>query len=168
MITIVYASDLNGVIGANGTLPWHLPSDLKAFKRLTEGHTVLMGRATYDSLPEHVRPLPGRVNIVLTRNTNRDFPKDVQVIHDLKDFLLTWPEDKKLYVIGGASVFNEAIHYAVSVIHTRIFERYEGDTYFNIRNYHDFSRVISKICDFPEDEGVKYSQDSYRRILPDR
>ncbi len=139
-IVIIAAIAENGVIGREGKLPWHLPEDLKRFKRLTEGYPVIMGRKTYQSLPENYRPLPNRLNIVLTRN--RDFAvegKNVSVAHSLQEALASLDnrdvEDTnidcgRVYVIGGQSVYRKALPYADKMELTLVHEQIEGDALF--------------------------------------
>ena len=80
-LTLIAAVARNGIIGKDNALPWHLPADLRHFKALTTGHTVIMGRKTWESLPEKFRPLPGRRNIVVTRNAGYGAPGASVVIH---------------------------------------------------------------------------------------
>lgn len=106
MIIAIVAMDEKRGIGINNTIPWHLPEDLKRFSKLTSGHSVLMGRKTYESLPEKFRPLPNRKNIVLTRNPESlDLPKDVEVISDLNKFAKNFPKNEKLWIIGGSEIY---------------------------------------------------------------
>jgi dihydrofolate reductase len=111
------------VIGANGGIPWHHSEDLKFFKRTTLGHVVLMGRTTYESLG---RPLPGRENWVLTRGAPI---AEVVTISSPMD-IPTPPEGKKVFVIGGAQVYELLMPECTEILLTRIHQEYPGDTYF--------------------------------------
>jgi dihydrofolate reductase len=91
------------VIGRDGTIPWHLPEDLARFKTLTMGHTVVMGRRTWDSLPARFRPLPGRRNVVLTRNRGFDAP-GAEVVGSIDDAI-----DDQTWVIGGSEIYHLAL-----------------------------------------------------------
>lgn len=91
------------MIGRDGRLPWHLPEDLARFRELTQGHAVVMGRRTWDSLPERFRPLPGRRNVVLTRRTDVELP-GAEVAHDMGEALRLLP-DRDAWVIGGLEVY---------------------------------------------------------------
>jgi dihydrofolate reductase len=125
---IVAAVAENGVIGKNGELPWHIPEDMKHFKELTMGNPVLMGRSTFESLPGSVRPLPGRTNIVLTRS---GVEADVKEAGSLEEAYRTADEHgDKLFIIGGASVYEQTLDDADRMEVTRIHEEYEGDTEF--------------------------------------
>ncbi|MEE6139459.1 dihydrofolate reductase [Mycobacterium sp. 050128] len=104
---LVWAQSTSGVIGRNGDIPWNVPEDLARFKQVTVGHTVVMGRLTWDSLPARVRPLPGRRNIVLSRRS--DFVADGAEVVDSLDKALTDPE---AWVIGGAQVYQLALPHA--------------------------------------------------------
>jgi dihydrofolate reductase len=125
-VGLVWAQAANGVIGADGTLPWHLPEDLARFRELTLGSTVVMGRATWDSLPDRVRPLPGRRNVVLTRRTGWQAPGAV-VATSLEEALAGAPGD--VWVIGGGSVYRAALPMADRLVVTELAGAFAGDTY---------------------------------------
>ncbi|WAJ47003.1 dihydrofolate reductase [Mycobacterium sp. Aquia_216] len=99
-VGLVWAQSTSGVIGRNGDIPWRVPEDLARFKQVTVGHTVVMGRRTWDSLPAKVRPLPGRRNVVLSRQAG--FEADGAEVVDSLDTALTDPE---AWVIGGAQIY---------------------------------------------------------------
>jgi len=103
-IGLIWAQSTSGVIGRDGTIPWHLPEDLARFKTLTMGHTVVMGRRTWDSLPERFRPLPGRRNIVLTRNGAVD-ATGAEVMGSMDEALV----DEPTWVIGGSEIYHLAL-----------------------------------------------------------
>jgi dihydrofolate reductase len=125
VVGLVWAQAANGVIGADGSLPWHLPEDLARFKALTLGSTVVMGRATWESLPASVRPLPGRHNVVLTRRPGWQAP-GAEVCGSLAA-ALDRPGD--VWVVGGASVYAEALPHADLVVVTELADAVEGDTF---------------------------------------
>jgi dihydrofolate reductase len=127
-LNLIYARARNGVIGANKQLPWHLPEDLVHFKRLTLGHPVLMGRKTWDSLPPRFRPLPGRVNAVLTRNENFN-ENGIQRFYELREALTFFQNQAEVWVIGGAEIYALALPYAQRVVVTEIDADFEGDAY---------------------------------------
>jgi dihydrofolate reductase len=125
-ISLVVAAAENGVIGAGNQLPWHLPEDLKRFKALTLGKPILMGRKTHASIG---RPLPGRTNIVLTRQQDLTLPGCV-VVHTLEEAKAAAGSAAELAVIGGTEVFAQALSSA-DVIHlTRVHARVPGDAHF--------------------------------------
>ena len=125
-IYLVVAVAANGIIGANGKLPWHLPEDLKHFKRLTLGHPVIMGRRTWESLPG---ALPGRENIVVSRNAGFEAP-GAAVAASLDAAIAFCAGEKVAFVIGGTSLFAEALPIASGLVVTEIQRDYEGDTWF--------------------------------------
>ncbi|MGI5129660.1 dihydrofolate reductase [Pseudonocardia sp. CA-107938] len=122
MIGLIWAQSANGVIGRDGTLPWHLPEDMAHFKTVTAGATVLMGRRTWESLPPRFRPLPGRRNLVLSRT-----PQEVETFPDLEAALAAATGD--VWVIGGAAVYAAALPRADRIEVTEIREHVDGDTY---------------------------------------
>jgi dihydrofolate reductase len=125
-ISLILAMAENGVIGRGGRLPWHLPADLKRFKALTTGHTIVMGRKTFESIGE---PLPNRRNVILTRNVN--FHHDgVIVVHNLADAFLGADEEEKIFVAGGAEVYRQAIPQADRVYQTLVHSEVDGDICF--------------------------------------
>lgn len=106
-VGLVWAQSTSGVIGRNGDIPWHVPEDLVRFKQVTVGHPVIMGRRTWDSLPARVRPLPGRRNIVLSRQA--DFTADgAEVTRSLKTAFESLSEPEA-WVIGGAQIYVQAL-----------------------------------------------------------
>lgn len=148
MIALVVAMDRNGVIGAGGTMPWHLPADLAHFRRLTKGHTVVMGRKTYRSIGS---PLKHRHNIVLTRD--RTFAADgCEILHDVQE-ILRRPEP--LYVIGGAEIYREFLPYADLLHITRVDAEVEGDTVFPAFDRQEWERT--EATERPADEKNAYN-----------
>ena len=127
-IHLIYARSANGVIGANNTLPWHLPEDLAHFKRTTMGSPVIMGRKTWDSLPPKFRPLPGRQNLVLTRQAAWQAPGAVRV-GSVAEARALFPEGSDAWVIGGAEVYAQALPLADSVVVTEIEADFDGDAF---------------------------------------
>lgn len=124
LITLVVARARNGVIGRDGKLPWHLPADLKRFKTLTMGSSMVMGRKTFESLPGM---LPGRRHIVLTRNRGWG-AKGVDVVHELEE-VLEVAGSGPLSVIGGADIFELFLPLADRIELTEVLEDVQGDTY---------------------------------------
>ncbi|PRY08311.1 dihydrofolate reductase [Kineococcus rhizosphaerae] len=124
MIGLVWAQSTNGVIGADGRIPWRVPEDLAHFSRLTAGATVVMGRATWESLPPRFRPLPGRRNVVLSRDAAYDAP-GAEVRTDLHD-ALSLPGD--VWVVGGHAVYEAALPRADVLVVTEVDLVVDGDT----------------------------------------
>ena len=126
-LALIAAIARNGVIGKDGDLPWRLPEDLKHFKRTTSGHAVIMGRKTYDSIR---RPLPKRRNIVVTRRTDTEFPGCERASSLDEAIALARNTDPCPFIIGGASLYEEALPIATELHLTTIDDDVEGDTYF--------------------------------------
>jgi dihydrofolate reductase len=125
-INLIVARARNGVIGRGGTLPWHLPEDLRHFKRITLGHPLVMGRRTWESIG---RPLPGRRSIVVTRNPLWNAPGSERAA-GLAQALALCEGAADVFVIGGASLFAEALPLARRLFLTEIDADFEGDTLF--------------------------------------
>lgn len=127
-LNMIYARASNGVIGHNNQLPWHLPEDLAHFKRLTHGWPVIMGRKTWDSLPPRFRPLPGRTNIVVTRQAGWQAP-GASVANSLQGAIAQCGEVVQAWVIGGAQIYAAAEPLASRIEVTQIAQDFEGDAF---------------------------------------
>lgn len=127
--TIIAAIDQEKAIGKNGEIPWHIPEDLKHFKEKTTGHPVIMGRKTFESLPVDYRPLPERTNIVLTRS---DMDKEgVEIAKSFqKAYSIARDHGEEAFIIGGASVYEQALPQADRMILTEVKKEVDGDTFF--------------------------------------
>ena len=133
-LAIIEAAAKNGVIGVGNKLPWHLPQDLKYFRSVTMGKPVIMGRKTYESIG---RLLPGRVNIVVTRNKSWPAPAGLLVVHSLQDAIdsaskLVGSELDEIMVIGGAELYREALPVADKVYLTEVAIEPDGDAFFSL------------------------------------
>ena len=135
-LNLIYARAANGVIGINGALPWHLPEDMAHFKRTTLGYPVIMGRKTWDSLPAKFRPLPGRTNVVITRQADWH-ETGAEPANSMTEALLICerlagdktPSPSNVWVIGGAQIYAEALPSAQLLVVTEIDADFEGDAY---------------------------------------
>jgi len=127
-LNLIYARAANGVIGRDNQLPWHLPEDLAHFKRTTLGCPVIMGRKTWDSLPPKFRPLPGRMNIVVTRDTAWH-ADGATVAHSLEAARDRCPPGSEAWVIGGAQIYAQALPLASHVVVTEIARDFDGDAF---------------------------------------
>lgn len=129
-IGLIWVQSDGGIIGSNGTMPWHLPEDLAHFKQVTLGHPVVMGRKSWESLPAQFRPLPGRKNIVLTRQAGWQ-AEGAEVAHSV-DAALAAAVDAagsgEVWVIGGAEIFGVVIDRADRLEVTEIAKHFNGDT----------------------------------------
>jgi len=130
-ISIIAAVATNGVIGRQGQLPWHLSTDLKRFKQLTMGHTMIMGRRTWESIG---RPLPGRRTVVVTRQSDYDVPDGVRTAPSFDDALdiAEAAGENDVFVVGGAEIYQEAFPQADRLFFTEVAADVEGDTYFPV------------------------------------
>jgi dihydrofolate reductase len=127
MISFLVAMGKFRVIGKGNQLPWHLPEDLKFFKKVTMGHPIAMGRKTHESIG---KILPGRENIVITRQPNYQ-SGGATVFNSVEDFVKKYcNRDEEIFIIGGAEIFKEAFPYANRLYITQIHQEFEGDTYF--------------------------------------
>ncbi|HEU4964630.1 MAG TPA: dihydrofolate reductase [Bacilli bacterium] len=125
-ISLIVAMDENRLIGQDNRLPWHLPNDLQYFKKVTMGKPVIMGRKTFESIG---RPLPGRRNIILTRQQGYRV-EGCEVIHSLEELKAYQHTSDEVFCIGGAEIFHEILPYADRLYITRIYASFEGDAYF--------------------------------------
>lgn len=145
IITIV-AIAKNHVIGRDGQLPWHLPSDLQHFKKTTMGCPLIMGRKTFDSIG---KPLPGRDNIVLTRDQDLQIPGCV-VMHSVQDAIEYCRDQEKAFIIGGGDIFRLALPHTDTLIVTALEREVEGDVFFDPIDPDQFKEVHSQDCDKEE------------------
>ena len=136
-LILIAAVAENRVIGSQGKIPWHIPEDLKRFKTLTTGHTVLMGRKTYESLPPKFRPLPQRRNVIISHQLGYQQP-GAEVYHSLEEALQAVGQEKEgkeiygkeIYVIGGQQIYELALPLADGLEITEVHQQVKGDAYF--------------------------------------
>ncbi|MQY19168.1 dihydrofolate reductase [Nocardia macrotermitis] len=126
-IGLIWAQARNGVIGRDNAIPWHIPEDMAHFRKVTGGHPVVMGRRTWDSLPERFRPLPGRRNIVLTRQP--DWAATGAEHADSLEQALRTPGTDPLWVMGGGEIYRAAMRYATELMVTEVDAEIDGDAY---------------------------------------
>jgi dihydrofolate reductase len=141
-LSIIVAVSQNGVIGKNDRLPWHIPEDFAWFKRHTEGHTVVMGRKTYESIGGS---LPGRKNVIITRNRNYRAP-GAHIFHSLDDALATLKKEnhREVFIIGGQQIFSEVMDRVDRIYLTRVHRDYDGDTYMPLMHEDQFKLVFEE------------------------
>lgn len=157
-LAIIAAVARNAVIGANGSLPWRLPADLAHFRALTTGHAIVMGRKTWQSLG---RPLPGRQNIVVTRDRALAAP-GITVVHSLADALAAATLPRPHFCIGGAALYAQALPIA-DVLHLTLIDRdFAGDTFFPAWDRHAFVEIARS--EHVADDGLPYAFVTYVRI----
>ena len=163
-INLIFARAANGVIGANGTMPWHLPEDLAHFKQTTGGAPVVMGRKTWDSLPPRFRPLPGRWNIVITRQDDWK-AEGAQRAASLQGALSLCEESQvpEVWIIGGAQIYAEAEPLARHAVVTEIAHDYEGDAHAPRLSSSEW-RETQRESHVSAKEGLHYSFVTYERV----
>jgi len=127
-LNLILARARNGVIGKQNALPWHLPEDMAHFKRTTLGCPVIMGRKTWDSLPARFRPLPGRLNVVVTRQADWRAEGAV-VVNSLESACAACPAESTAWVIGGAELYAQALGLASAAVVTELDADFAGDAF---------------------------------------
>ncbi|MBT5342199.1 dihydrofolate reductase [Candidatus Woesearchaeota archaeon] len=155
MINIIVGMTKNRVIGKDNSLPWHLPEDLKNFKALTENNTVIMGRKTWESIPEKFKPLPNRNNIVISKNMlpidNVDVCKSIEeALEKAKSY------QKEIFIIGGSSIYEQFLPITDKMYISYLKNDYAGDTYFPNFNKENWEIIERK--DFTEFEFVIFQR----------
>ena len=156
-IYLVAAVAKNGVIGARGKLPWHLPEDMKHLKRLTLNHPVIMGRRTWESLPN---PLPDRENIVISRRPGFEAP-GASIATSVEGAIALCAGEPVAFVLGGSEIYAAALPLADGLVLTEIHEEYEGDTHFPVWDRKAW-RVAQKET-HTSDKGVRFDFVLYER-----
>ena len=144
IVSLIVAMSSNRVIGKKGGIPWKIPGEQKMFKKITMGHTMIMGRKTYESIG---RPLPGRTNIVVTRQANYLAP-GCTVVHDLDSaFKACAPDESEVFIIGGGHLYHATIADADRIYLTLIPREIRGDTYFPEFSEAEFEIIESGFVD---------------------
>jgi dihydrofolate reductase len=160
MLALIAAVAHNRVIGQNNRLLWHLPGDLHHFRETTRGNPVIMGRRTWESLPEKYRPLPGRLNVVVSGNPDYSAPGAV-LSGSLASALEKAGDGHEIFVIGGAGLYRQALPLAGRLHLTEIAEEFSGDALFPEVSPHEWQEV-SRSQTFKE-AGLAYSFAVYQR-----
>jgi dihydrofolate reductase len=153
-ITIIVAMAKNRVIGKNNTIPWHIPEDMRHFQKRTKGHPCIMGRKTWESLLK--KPLSGRENIVVS-TTLTEPPPGARLVGNLAEALEICKSAPLVYIIGGGSIYKEALPLATKIEVTLIHQDYDGDTYFP-----EIEETMWK--KIPVEENEEYSVITYQRL----
>lgn len=159
-LSVIAAVARNGAIGKDNTLLWHLPEDLKFFKRTTLGCPVIMGRKTYDSIG---RPLPGRRNIVITRQANWSAP-GIETADSLDAALALIHEAPKAFVIGGAQIYAQALPHADEIVLTEVDADFDADTFFPVWDREQFQEVARETHPATAPTNLTYAFVTYQRI----
>ena len=152
-LTIIAAASINNVIGFDNKLIWNIPKDLKRFKELTQGHSVIMGRKTFESLPN---PLPNRRNIVVTRNKNYS-PEGIEVFSSIEDAIDACRDDLQSFIIGGGEIYSQTINLVDKIELTRVYKDYQGDAFFPDIPMDKFKLTNESVNYLDDDSNTKYS-----------
>lgn len=158
-ITLIVAAAENNAIGINNQMPWHLPNDFKYFKRNTMAHSVLMGRKTFDAIG---KPLPDRRNIVITRNANFQ-GEDIDVANSIQEALLYCRDEREVFIIGGANIYQQALPLANKVLLTRVHTHIEGDAFFPELPAEEWKLVSSEPHQADDKHAFNYTFEVYTR-----
>lgn len=160
-IGIVVALDENNGIGHEGDLLCHLPNDLKHFKEVTSGHTIIMGRRTYESLPKGA--LPNRINVVITSDSADKYPGCI-VVRSVEEALFHCKENEKIFIIGGGQLYRTTLELADWLYLTRIHHTFsEADTFFPEIDFEEWSLTQKEMHDADERHRYSYTFLTYRR-----
>jgi len=161
-LSILVILSTNNVIGRDNKLPWHMPADLKRFKNLTMGHHILMGRRTFDEIK---KPLPGRVNVVITRDP-QFAPEGVAIARSIDEAISKAEAagDLEIFLIGGGEIFKQVIHIADRMYITRIHAEIDGDTYFpEFDDVNEWKLIDAEHFEADEKNAYPYSFLTYTR-----
>lgn len=157
-ISIIVAVAENWVIGGNNQLLWHISEDLKRFKSLTSGHSIIMGRKTFESIG---RPLPNRKNIVVSRNANLVID-GCFIVNSLNEALEITKGENEVFVVGGGELYRQALPLANKLYLTTIHKNFEGDTTFPAINFNEWNLVLEQKGN-PTADGLGYTFLDYIR-----
>ena len=160
MITIIAAIAKNNALGLNNRLIWHLPNDLKRFKKVTLGHHVIMGRKTFESLG---RPLPNRTTIIVTRDKNYVAEKCI-VVNSIEEALKSAKQDDNPFILGGAEIYRQALPLADELDITWVHKNFKADAFFPEIDFKIWREISRE--DFKEDSVNKYDYSfvKYRKV----
>ena len=158
-LTIIAAASTNNVIGFNNKLIWNIPNDLKRFKELTLGHSVIMGRKTFESLPN---PLPKRRNIIVTKN--KDYSRNgIEVTSNIEEAIDLCKSDSQPFIIGGGEIYSQTIEIVDKIELTRVYKDYQGDAFFPDIPLDKFELTNESVNYLDDDSSTKYSFLTYIR-----
>jgi len=160
-ISIIAAVADNYAIGKSNNLPWHLPADLKHFRQLTTGHTVVMGKRTFESLPKG--PLPNRKNIVLTSIMSEGVNEGYFEADSLEDAIFLCEHETQVFIIGGATVYKQCIDKVDYMYITWIHKEFSADTFFPVIDLEQWEEVKRKDFDPDDVNQYPYSFVEYKR-----
>ena len=158
IISLIAAVATNRVIGKDKDLVWHLPDDMKFFMKTTINHFVIMGRKSYESIPNNYRPLPNRVNIIVTRQKDYNAPDSIisNTLEEALDYSIAHHQ-KEVFVIGGGQIFDQSMEIADKLYITEVKASFEGDSYFPELDHDQWDEISRK--HHPQDDKHKHAFD---------
>ena len=160
VISIVVAIAENNAIGKNNQLLWHLSADLKHFKEITSGHTIIMGRKTYDSIG---KPLPNRRNIVISRNPNLNL-QGVEIVGSLNEAIALCTNEKEVFIIGGAEIYKQSLPIINKIYLTTVHQTFEADAFFPALNTTEWKETDREQHQADEKNKLDYTFSTLERI----
>ena len=162
IVTIIAAIANNNALGKNNDLIWHLPADLKRFKKTTTGHHIIMGRNTFESIG---KPLPNRTTVIITRNKNYKADGCI-IVNSLSKALKIAKDDKSPFIIGGAQIYEQAIHLADKLDITEVHHSFEADVFFPEIDKNIWKETSRELFKADEKNKFDYSFVSYIKKIP--
>jgi dihydrofolate reductase len=160
LISIIVAMASNRAIGKNNQLLWHISNDLKRFKRLTSGNTIVMGRKTFESLPGGA--LPNRRNIVLSDRLETA-PTACELAHSIEEVMQMVQHESEVFIIGGGSVYEQFLPLADKIYLTRVEQNFEGDTFFPPVNFSSYELIEKEVVDNDLQSTYVYTFETYQK-----
>ncbi len=160
ILSVIAAVARNNVIGNENKLLWHMPADLKHFKSVTSGHSVIMGRKTYESIG---RALPNRRNIVISRQAGYS-AAGCEMSRSLDEAITACKGEEEVFIIGGADIYRQALSLSDRIYLTRVAADFKGDAYFPEINFSEWKMVETQHHKADEKNGFDYSFSTYHRI----
>ncbi len=161
-ISLIVAMAKNSTIGANNTLPWRCPEDLKHFKALTMGHHMIMGRKTFDSIG---KPLPGRTTVVVTRDRDLIIEGCI-VVHSLPEAIAACADDTQTFIVGGADIYAQSLQLADTLYITEIQQDVEGDAHFPAFDKSEWQEIAREVRSQETPQPLQYHFVTYQKALP--
>lgn len=159
-LSILAAIDRNYGIGKDNALLWHLPADLRFFKTKTTGHTIIMGRNTFESIGGG-KPLPNRTTIILTKNPHYNAPENCKIAHSLQHAIEMCANEDELFICGGAQIYTLALPLVHTMYITHVHATLQADTFFPKWNSNEWKKVSETHCDADEKHAYSYTFAEY-------
>lgn len=160
MVNIVVAAGINNAIGKDNKLLWHLPDDLKFFKQVTMGHPIVMGRATFESVG---RPLPGRRNIILSRDNSLNIP-GCEVLHAAEEVFKLLENEKEIMIVGGDEIYRLFLPFTQRIFLTRVFCSPDADRFFPELSSEEWKQTESNHHEKDEKHPYAFTFETWERI----